>query len=261
MNVLIATPLYDRPEPEMVSCVEATRDALRARGDYVPPWMWLRGGLVQESRNAICARFLQEPFDVLVQIDHDHTWRSVDVMSAVDFVSEAGPGEVCGFAHPMKQTDFRGPLGVLTSPRLLPDRPIQYVDFKGQAVYAKVGAVGGGILVTSRLAIETVAKNARILPNGLRAVFDIAAGTGEDVQFCATWRKLGGTVYCDLHAQIGHIGRHVYRGSLGDELRKLEAREAARSEAAVSGLTTAGLEDVPNQNMQSLLDQLKRIKE
>lgn len=36
----------------------------------------------------------------------------------------------------------------------------------------------------------------------------------EDYSFCRRWRMLGGKVYALMEAELGHIGKHVYRGTL-----------------------------------------------
>lgn len=221
MNILLATPLYERPEADTVQSVEATRDALLARGDYVQPWRLIRAGLVHESRNIICRMFLESQCDVLVQIDHDHVWKAEDLIATIDFVGKSGLAHVCGFAHPYKRSWAKG----MASPRFLKERPIPRVVYEGRA-YLEVDVVGGGILVTSRRAIELSTEKARTLDDGSRAPFDIRAGYGEDVWFCREWRKLGGTIYCALEADIGHIGPFVYRADFPKELAAMEAKEA-----------------------------------
>jgi hypothetical protein len=36
----------------------------------------------------------------------------------------------------------------------------------------------------------------------------------EDYSFCRRWRLLGGKIYALMEAEVGHIGKHVYRGTL-----------------------------------------------
>lgn len=36
----------------------------------------------------------------------------------------------------------------------------------------------------------------------------------EDYSFCRRWRLLGGKIYALMEADVGHIGKHVYRGTL-----------------------------------------------
>lgn len=238
MNILIASPVYGAVECETVTAIEATRDALRARGDTVPPWFWVRGGLTHENRNVICQRFLSAARDmaterdVLVQVDTDHDWKAVDMIAAIDFVG-SGNADVVGFAHPIKSASYAENLGPLISPRLLSERPISRIEF-ARSTFIAVEAVGGGILVTSRRAIELLAKSAR-LTGDRRAVFDISAGRGEDMQFCRDWRATGGRIFCSL-ADVGHIGRHTFRGSLTQELARVEARDQVKNEKPMSRL-------------------------
>lgn len=227
MKIFIASPVYDSPEPETVSSIEMLRDVLQSRGDIVPPWHWVRGGLVYESRNLICREFLAGRSEVLVQVDTDHQFKPGDLIPAIDFVG-SGKADVVGFAHPIKQHDFKGPLGNLVSPRLLPERPIQRVAYGGHTFLA-VGSVGGGVFITSRLCIEA-------MHDGGAAVFTGRAGAGEDSLFCAAWRERGGKVYCALEPSIGHIGRHIYRGSLVTELARVEAFDRVRAEKPLSRL-------------------------
>lgn len=39
---------------------------------------------------------------------------------------------------------------------------------------------------------------------------------GEDIAFCRKWRDLGGTIWADLGATLGHVGRHAFVGSMMD---------------------------------------------
>ncbi len=39
---------------------------------------------------------------------------------------------------------------------------------------------------------------------------------GEDFSFCRRWRKTGGRIWVDAHAELGHWGAHNYRGKLAD---------------------------------------------
>jgi hypothetical protein len=39
---------------------------------------------------------------------------------------------------------------------------------------------------------------------------------GEDLTFCNKWRKIGGEIWVDHRLSIGHVGRHVYRGSIAE---------------------------------------------
>jgi len=223
MNVYLASPCATCPEPETATSWEASRDELRARGHFVTPVNWIRGLLVHHARNTIVESFLKTPCDVLAMADTDHQWQAPDLVNALDFCA-AGAG-VVGFAHPYRWPDVVGALGPLTSPRLLPERPIERATHAG-ATYIACRAVGGGLLCMSRRAIEALSQRAR---DAGGIVFDLSdPTTSEDVRMCADWRSLGGKVWCSLNAVVGHIGKKIYTASLVDELARLEARERAR---------------------------------
>merc|ERR1712187_713854 len=39
---------------------------------------------------------------------------------------------------------------------------------------------------------------------------------GEDIAFCRRWRSIGGRIWADLGATLGHVGRHAFTGCLLD---------------------------------------------
>lgn len=41
----------------------------------------------------------------------------------------------------------------------------------------------------------------------------------EDFAFCRLWRDAGGKVWVDLDCKLGHLGQHVFEGSLADSLK------------------------------------------
>jgi hypothetical protein len=62
---------------------------------------------------------------------------------------------------------------------------------------------------------------------------EVAAGErlGEDFSFCRRWRKIGGQIWVDSHAALGHWGASNYTGKLSD-LFEYEAPAAPVAEVA-----------------------------
>jgi hypothetical protein len=59
----------------------------------------------------------------------------------------------------------------------------------------------------------------------------------EDYSFCRRWRMLGGKVYALMEAELGHIGKHVYRGTLK---WAVPIRDVPGSVPEMSGLVARG---------------------
>mmetsp|Transcript_57718 Transcript_57718/g.160877 ORF Transcript_57718/g.160877 Transcript_57718/m.160877 type:complete len:307 (+) Transcript_57718:69-989(+) len=55
---------------------------------------------------------------------------------------------------------------------------------------------------------------------------------GEDIAFCNRWRDIGGTVWADLAAKMGHVGRHAFVGSMVDHLLGPMARDTVTAREA-----------------------------
>jgi hypothetical protein len=246
MKVFFATPLYAQIESDTVASVERVRDAIRERGDAALPWRFSKGTLVHESRNSIVDWFLKSDAHVLVQFDQDHVFLPDPIVDAIDFVA-SGESDVCGFAYPFRHPRVVSSMGNLTSPRLfLGERPA--ITKHGRYRYLEVFAVGAGILITSRRAIEKSAERAEYTHHGRRTVFDMRCGVGEDIYFCTKWRKeLGGKVHCAMDADIGHIGTIVHHGNLDKELESFNKFNEVRMQPAMTKLlpevTEEGSED------------------
>lgn len=48
-------------------------------------------------------------------------------------------------------------------------------------------------------------------------VSDSGEFLGEDIAFCSRWRAIGGRIFADLGATMGHVGRHAFVGSMMDD--------------------------------------------
>ena len=86
MRVTIGSPIYDRPEPAMVTCLIATLNLLRERG-HEADWRYA-SNITHVARNWLMADMLKHMPDVLVQIDGDHQWSAEDAVDAIEAVGE-----------------------------------------------------------------------------------------------------------------------------------------------------------------------------
>jgi hypothetical protein len=221
MRVTIGSPIYDRPEPAMVTCLIATLNLLRERG-HEADWRYA-SNITHVARNWLMADMLKHMPDVLVQIDGDHQWSAEDAVDAIEAVGE-GLADVIGFCH-LDRRPQRAYDATWCSP-IVRGKAGWGFERAGKH-YVEVAAVGGGILAFSRACVVKMSANTPVQKLGdVPALFEFPPnGGGEDVLFCDRWRAMGGKVHCDVTSLVGHIGRHVYAMNPAHFLNQLEFEE------------------------------------
>lgn len=221
LRIAIGSPVYDRAEPAFITCLLATLDLLRERG-HQADWRYV-STIVHYARNYLMHDMLRSQPDILVQLDTDHQWEAVDVVDAIETVAE-GHAEVIGVTYLGRKPTGAYERPQWTSPML--HQPPRLGFQRAGKRYVEVDAVGGGILVCSRVCIEKMSADApRQYLGDAPMLFDFQGDVGEDLYFCNRWRSMGGKVHCDMTSLVGHIGRNVFAMNPGRLLAELEFEE------------------------------------
>jgi hypothetical protein len=136
-----------------------------------------------------------------------------------------------------------------TTPRVWCGSGIEAAEYRKG--FIEVEAVGAGILLIRRDAIDKMIEAYPDLINDYMATEDMkaAGGTrtmrffdqlitdagkaGEDISFCRRWGKIGGTVWASTSYTIQHVGPWTFSGCFGKE-REAEARMKRDSELYAS---------------------------
>ena len=223
MRITIGSPIYERPEPAFVVSLIALLDELRER-EHDADWRYA-SGVVHWARNYVMNDMMREGPDVLVQLDVDHQFEAEDVAEAIELVGE-GHVPMVGFAClGRKPKNAHEPPPWATPVVRHPVR--SSFEYRGRK-YIEVDAVGGGLLVCSRGAIELLSADAPRQSFGDAPVlFDFRVNVSEDTFFCDRWREMGGKIYCDMTSLTGHIGSRVYAMNPQHLLSSLEFEENA----------------------------------
>lgn len=217
MRITIGSPIYERPEPAMMTCTIATLDLLRERG-HVADWRYATS-FVHFARNLLVRNMLLLEPDVIVQFDADMQWDPEDAVLAIEAVGE-GAADVIGFAYLDRKPQHLNDFG-WASP-LVRDKARFGFEREGKH-YIEVDGVGGGILCCSRSCMEKMSADAPRQELGdAPMVFDVRDGLLDDTFFCNRWRAMGGKVHCDITSLLGHIGIRVYAMDPSNKFTSLE---------------------------------------
>jgi len=199
-----------------VRCLEATKALLDAHG---VKWVHVQrdgGSHIGKAREGVLWAAMQSDATHLFWIDDDMTWEPEEALSllaaGVDFAAVVGmrkstpPTPACNvlpgaaiFDHKTGFLEVRDVgfafvcLRREVIERLCAAYPdLQYQTGDGSKQYA---------LFLDMIDRETVGEGERL---------------GEDFSFCRRWRGIGGRIWVDAHAELGHWGVTDYRGKLSD---------------------------------------------
>lgn len=199
-----------------IRCLEATKALLDAHG---VPWTQVQrdgGSHVGKAREGVLWSAMKTNATHMFWIDDDMTWEPETFMALL----------ASGF-------DFSAVVGMR---KVNPPQPACNV-LQGAAVFdhrtgfMEVRDVGFAFVCLSREGIERMCRAYPDLKyqtgdgSDQYALFldmidrdSEAEGErlGEDFSYCRRWRKLGGRIWVDPHAELGHWGAHEYRGKLSD---------------------------------------------
>lgn len=195
-SVYIGIPAYGGVEAEFLNSVLAGVLVCQAAGWDITYEVLPGCSLITKARNEITARFLKSDCDCLLFLDADLVFDAGDMLRLLE-----RPEDVIGSAYVRK--DGSGKYNV---------RPLEPLNEHDGAWECE--GIATGFLKISRRALESMAVPAYgdsqtpvFFESGL---FD-GVYWGEDYLFCKRYREQGGRVWL-LPADIGHVGKHIFRG-------------------------------------------------
>lgn len=193
-SVYIGIPAYGGVEAEFLNSVLAGVLVCRAAGWDIEYEVLPGCSLITKARNEIASRFLRSHCDCLLFLDADVVFDAADMLRLLD-----RPEDVIGSAYVRK--DGSGKYNV---------RPLDSLNESDGAWECE--GIATGFLKISRKALESMD-----VPTygASKAFFESGMVDGlywgEDYLFCKRYREQGGRVWL-LPADIGHVGKHIFRG-------------------------------------------------
>ena len=214
VSLQISTPSISRPAIEyMMSLMNTQRDLMNA-GAAVE-WALERWNAdIGMARAHILSEFMQTKHTHLLLIDDDMSWDSPAVhrlfWANKDIVAIAGPKKSYPLRFAASKVDERG-------------HPVP-LQLDNESGCCEVDHVGAAFMLLKREAVQKMidaypelqytgvdgkpswafylqqVKNDRYMP--------------EDFSFCERWRAIGGKLYICPDVPLGHVGQHIYQGSL-----------------------------------------------
>ncbi len=210
-KVLIAVPAYDGLSAGFAYALFHTGAALQKAGIAYELAIYDQNCHVDDSRNALVAKFLSTDCTDMVFLDADLGWFASDFVKLLSHDRDVVAG-----VYPKKHGDDAFP--VLMKPGEI------WSDADG---LIEVDGVPTGFLrmrraVLERLASEAQHFNAKRRPTPLIFERQIHGGErwGGDYVFCRKWRALGGKIYIDPNMRFEHSGEQSWTGCVGSWLRQ-----------------------------------------
>lgn len=199
-----------------IRCLEATKALLDAHG---VGWVQVQrdgGSHVGKAREGVLWSAMKTDATHLFWIDDDMTWEPETFLallaSGLDFSAVVGmrkttpPQPACNVLQGAAVFDYR--TGFLE----VRDVGFAFVCLKREVIDRMCEAHPGLKYQTGdgsdqyALFLDMIDRDHE--PEGERL--------GEDFSFCRRWRKIGGRIWVDAHAELGHWGTSDYRGKLSD---------------------------------------------
>lgn len=222
----IGTPHTGTVTTEYLSSMIESQARLNSAGCHV--MLLMQSSInVETCRNLIVASFLGDTQAThLLFIDSDHGWKAEDIARLI-----------------VMDKDMIG----IVARKKIPDRiewaanfdeGTMHIDDKG--ALRLNGQIGTGFLMISRAALVRMIDaypqfKARHPFKGASQGerdnyyslfhFEIDADgvqRSEDITFCSRWTDIGGEVWCDPNANIIHVGRYHYTGSVSSQFVGVE---------------------------------------
>jgi hypothetical protein len=197
-KVLIAIPVYDKPEVETV--ISLLEVIMTTRHNYQV--MFRTSSLIHRARSYIAEKALEGGFDYLFFIDGDMKFPR-DSMDRLIATGQDVVGALCTMRQPPYlptigkigyEDDGKTPKGVATI-LTYPEDAVMEVD-----------SIGMACTLISRKALEAVRKT--FGPVGMFQIVPLASGGDlpEDTAFCHRVKQSGLKIHCDTGLSILHKG-------------------------------------------------------
>ena len=158
--------------------------------------------LVYDSRNKLAKQAIDEGFDRILWLDSDMEFdpHFMQILSQdLDDGLEMVGGIYFKRRAPLSPVVYKQ-VGLYHSEIVKKEVPVAmtYDDYPKDDIFECEGVGFGGVMVTTDLMKRVQAEYG--LP------FSPILGFGEDLSFCMRVRELGGHIYCDSRAKMGHVG-------------------------------------------------------
>lgn len=199
-----------------IRCLEATKALLDAHG---VGWVQVQrdgGSHVGKAREGVLWSAMKTDATHLFWIDDDMTWEPETFLallaSGLDFAAVVGmrkttpPQPACNVLQGAAVFDYR--TGFLE----VRDVGFAFVCIKREVIdrlceaYPDLKYQTGDGSDQYALFLDMIDRDSEVEGERL----------GEDFSFCRRWRKIGGRIWVDAHAELGHWGTSDYRGKLSD---------------------------------------------
>ena len=214
---MLATPVYDTPEPNYVYAIQSSREALHKIGIQTAYVLLSGNAHVDDARNTIVHEFLLSDCTDLVFLDADVSWWPEHLVDLCQFDCD-----VIGGVYPFRREDMRdtGRMPVKLAPN---------VELKDGLI--EVEGLPTGFLRIRRHVLERLASTSAKFWNRqdrrqqVPVIFEREMHNGQrwggDVNFCRKWRELGGKVYAAAEIPLGHTAKVKIVDSLAASLRRV----------------------------------------
>lgn len=218
MHVMVAIPAYSGTiHLGTMRSLFTDLLALQARGDQWTLMDECGNALIADARALIVAKFLDSECDTLVFVDSDVCWEAGALLKLVDY-----PVDMAALIYPQRRDPINYCVKWLDKLELQADPETGLLEVAG---------VPAGMMKLSRkqlvAMVEQYPDSEFYVENAPQqkawALFaDYRIGKhkmGEDYAFCRRWTDMGGRVWIDPEARLGHVGFKTFEGHLGDWLR------------------------------------------
>lgn len=195
MKTMIAVPCFDMMHTLFVRSLLG----MQCEGDI--EITFATSSLVYDARNNLARLAIEKGFDRILFLDSDMTF-SPDLFRRLSHDLEEGREMVCGLYF--KRREPYEPViytfcDTLTNENGIPvPTTVMYDDYPKDSVFEIKACGFGGVMISVDL-IKRVAQK-------FGAPFMPADGFGEDMSFCRRVLAVGGKMYCDSSAKMGHVG-------------------------------------------------------
>lgn len=165
------------------------------------------GTFIYENRDILTEQFYQSGADTLLWVDSDIVFTANDVNVLIQDL-KLQPVEMVTGLYRRKQAVLGYDVQLLNEPAI-------HVD---GGTLQQAASCGAGFLAMRRSVIEKL--RATMGPCGTgpypeaRRLWEPVNNLTEDIAFCHRWRAIGGEIFLDARASVGHVGVFEYRPAL-----------------------------------------------
>ncbi|MCP4303664.1 MAG: hypothetical protein GY788_02040 [bacterium] len=232
-KVFLATPSRGSVEAEQSHSLALSMVALLQAGIVAEPAHLAGETHVDDGRNLLVAEFLDSDCSELVFLDADVHWQPEDLVR----LCLPPTGDIVAGVYPLKDDELEFP----------------YLPLKGAAISSdgllEVEGAPTGFMRIKRVVLERMAqglnfetRDGKTLPLIFERTLEKGTRWGGDYAFCRAARLLGFSAFVIPDMKLGHVGRKMWTGNLGDFLELQAGRMPRRFYKAIEELQGLGAE-------------------